>query len=95
VIHLASIKSKADVEQFLNAFSSFATKDEEGNKSYIVVADKDRGGDLTIMQYPSGAWTTHGKGADYSDASETAVSAEELTALVWKNRSAINKALKG
>jgi hypothetical protein len=95
VIHLASIKTKADVEQFLNAFSTFATKDESGDKNYIVIADKERGGDLTIMQYPSGAWTTHGKGADYSDASEIAVSAEELTALVWKNRAAVNKALKG
>jgi hypothetical protein len=92
---MASIKSKADVAQFVNAFTTFAPKDEAGNKNYFVFADKERGGELTVMQYPSGAWTTHGKGADYNDAEETDITADALQELVWKNRSAINKALKG
>ncbi|TLS50701.1 hypothetical protein FE782_18530 [Paenibacillus antri] len=90
---MAQIRSKRDAESFMNAFEETAAWDEAGGKRYFVFADRERGGSWTLMRYPDGAWTIHGKGETYCDDGETRLTAEEACAFVWKHRAAVNRAI--
>lgn len=91
---MQSLKSKADVTQLMNQFASISEEDPTLNKRYFILDDRERGGVWTIMLYPDGNWTIHGKGDDYCDEGETAMSPEQLATFLWKNRAAVNKQLK-
>jgi hypothetical protein len=90
---MAQIRSKKDAEAFMETFSHSAQWDEIGEKWYLVLTDKERGGNWTLMHYPVGAWTLHGKGETYCDSAETPLTPEEACAFVWKNRAAINRSI--
>ncbi|MCI3921449.1 hypothetical protein MO973_14545 [Paenibacillus sp. TRM 82003] len=90
---MAVIRSKKDTEMFLEQFEAFAAWDETGGKRYFVLADRERGGAWTLMRYPGGAWTIHGKGDDYCDEDELPLTSEEALDFVWKHRAAVNKAV--
>jgi hypothetical protein len=88
---MAIIRSKRDVEAFMGTFEQGALWDEIGKKRYLVFSDKERGGIWTLMQYPNGAWSVHGKGDGYCDPVETQLTSEEAKLFVWKHRAAINR----
>lgn len=90
---MAAIRSKKDAESFLVAFEQAASWDESGRKRYLVLEDRERGGIWTLMSYPDGSWTLHGKGEHYCDEGETTLTVEEACAFVWKQRAAINRAV--
>jgi len=90
---MAQIKSKKDAEFFLDTFETVSSRDEVGNKRYFVLADRERGGQWTLMLYPDGTWTVHGKGESYCDPEETPLSRREACDFVWKHRSAVNKSM--
>ena len=88
------IRKKSDIQEFLGDFKSFASSDNEGEKEYFVFVDKFRKGLMTLMRYPDGTFTCHGKGAGYSDEDEQYLTPIQLQSFVWKHRSAINNKIR-
>lgn len=91
---MVKITSKQDVHQWIEQFSAFSSVDAIGKKRYFVFDDKVRGGRLTLMRYLDEQWTLHGVGDDYCEQAETPMTIEHVCDLVWKHRSAINRAMK-
>ncbi|WP_035179803.1 hypothetical protein [Alkalihalobacterium bogoriense] len=87
------ISKRVHIEQFLTSFSEFASFDSQGHKYYFVFHDRERGGQLTLMN-TNGNWSIHGKGDKYSDIAETFLAVEEVLPLLWKHRAAVNHAIK-
>lgn len=86
---------KKDVDHFLESFKSISSFDKAGSKYYFVFEDHVRGGQWTIMFYEhEQKWTTHGKGANYCDATETSLSREELMNFIYKRRKYINNVIR-
>ncbi|WP_078555297.1 hypothetical protein [Bacillus alkalicellulosilyticus] len=90
---MLTISKKLHIEQFLSSFTQFANFDSPQNKYYFVFEDRDRGGQMTLMN-TFGVWSIHGKGENYSDLNETLLKEEEVITLVWKHRGAVNRAIK-
>lgn len=88
------IRSRKDVEEFLNRFKNVARYDELGKKHYFVFDDNKRGGQWTLMHYENGSYSIHGKGKTYCDEEECYLSTVELTKLLWNNRKALNSTLR-
>lgn len=82
------LKSKKDIELWLDRFTLYP---DDGQKHYFVFPDYHRGGTWTLMLYPHGVYTLHGKGKDYCDPSETQISTSELISFIWKHRKAIHQ----
>lgn len=87
------IRSSNDIEVFLTDFTRFATYDSSKNIYYFVFQDKERGGQLTIMQSEN-EWSFHGLGEGYCDPEETKLTVEESHKFIWLHRKAINKSIK-
>ena len=86
---------KKDVYKFLNNFKNFSSYDSTGQKEYLVIEDKVRHGHWTLMYYPlDNTWTIHGKGKDYCDEGETALTKNEVEMFIYKNRKAVNNILR-
>jgi hypothetical protein len=62
--------------------------------NYFVIEDKERNGNWTLMNYPDGNWSIHGKGEQYCDEDETLLSEDDILTFIWKNRSSINHIIK-
>lgn len=88
------LRSKKDIEQFLMDFPQIAFYDEPGNKHYFIFEDRQRNGQWTLMFSEHTKWTIHGKGETYCDPSEQLLEPTEIVQFVWKNRGAVNKALR-
>ncbi|MFC4320427.1 hypothetical protein [Litchfieldia salsa] len=87
------IRSSSDIEMFMKDFNRFAAYDSSKNIYYFVFQDKERGGQLTLMQSEN-QWLYHGLGEGYCDPKETALTVEENQKFVWLHRKAINKSIK-
>ena len=86
---------KKDVYRFLEDFKNFSSYDSEGQKEYLIIEDKVRDGQWTLMHYPlDNKWTIHGKGKDYCDEGETALAKNEVEMFIYKNRKAVNTILR-
>ena len=89
------LKSKKDIEQFLDGFRRISLYDEQGNKHYFVFEDKKRDGQWTLMLNEwTKTWTLHGKGCTYCDPGEQLLEPTEIVQFIWKNRGSVNKALR-
>lgn len=89
------IKKKTDIEVILNNFSALAEWDAEGEKFYLVFADRKRGGQWTLMNYSEDRFSVHGHGTDYLDDKESFFEAPDgVVSFLWDNRSAFNAAVK-
>lgn len=83
-----------DAKKLLDEFTKIASFDHERQKFYFVFADKERGGQYTLMKKGT-QWSIHGKGETYCDPDETMMNNfDELINFVWKHRSRINQVLK-
>jgi hypothetical protein len=89
-----NIRTKKDIEKFLNNLQETFEFDQEGEKYFFYFEDKERGGKLTIMNYSEDKWTYHGVGEDYCDNEETLAEKKEIIDILWKNRKAVNEKLK-
>lgn len=86
---------KKDVYRFLEDFKNFSSYDSEGQKEYLIIEDKVRDGQWTLMHYPlDNKWTIHGKGKSYCDEGETALAKNEVEMFIYKNRKAVNTILR-
>ena len=86
---------KKDVYRFLKDFKNFSSFDSEGQKEYLIIEDRARDGQWTLMYYPlDNKWTIHGKGKDYCDEGETALAKNEVETFIYKNRKAVNNILR-
>jgi hypothetical protein len=90
------IKKKSDIDWVLENFTSFACRDAEGGKHYLVFEDRKRGGQWTLMKYGAGhLFSIHGLGEDYKDEEETFFEERDsVAAFLWENRSVFNAAVK-
>ncbi|OMP65623.1 hypothetical protein [Domibacillus epiphyticus] len=88
------IKKKVDIQEFIENFDLIAHYDELGRKHYLVVPDRERGGDWTLMKYPNNEMTIHGKGVDYCDPDEQKLFDKDLLEFIWKNRKMFNSRIK-
>lgn len=91
---MATFRTKKDVETWLSSFETHAQYDETGNKWYTVFSDEKQNGQWTLMRYPDGTWSRHGKGETYCDEQETLLEDAALRSFVWSNRKAISAAAK-
>lgn len=91
---MKAIMTKKEIQTFMNQFISYAQYDTNGVKYYFIFEDRKRGGQFTLMNYASGAWSIHGRGDQYCDETETELSSAEVESLIWQNRAAINAKLK-
>ncbi|WNS78774.1 hypothetical protein RRU94_02170 [Domibacillus sp. DTU_2020_1001157_1_SI_ALB_TIR_016] len=89
------LKSKKDIEQFLDDFVRISLYDEQGNKHYFVFEDKKRNGQWALMlNEGTKIWTIHGKSSTYCDPGEQVLESTEIVQFIWKNRGSVNKALR-
>lgn len=91
---MMKITSKKDAAAWMSSFTKNARRDDVRNKQYFVFEDRQRSGQWTVMRYPDGQWTIHGKGDAYCDPDESPLSSEELTTFLWRNRAAVNRAMQ-
>lgn len=89
------LKSKNDIEHFLDGFRESSHYDGQSNKHYFIFEDKKRNGQWTLMLNDrTKVWTIHGKGDNYCDPGEQPLGPSEVVRFIWKNRGSVNKALR-
>ncbi len=89
------IRKKNDISFVLDNFSTLAEWDETGAKYYLVLEDRKRGGQWTLMRYEEDRYSVHGRGESYLDEEEHFFEdSEAVTAFLWGNRAAFNAAVK-
>lgn len=88
------IKKKVDIQDFIEKFELIASYDDVGQKHYLVIEDRERGGEWTLMKYSDSRWTLHGKGLDYCDQDEHRLLDKDLVDFIWKNRALFNRKIK-
>lgn len=86
------IKRKADIDSFLEEFSTFSEWD--GVKNYLSVPYKKMNGMITLLQYEDGTFTIYRKNECFWDIREVPLNFEEVKDLIWKNRRIFNEYLK-
>ncbi|QGQ46371.1 hypothetical protein [Metabacillus sediminilitoris] len=86
------IKTKADIEKFIQRFDDFSQRDD--TKLYLTVKDTKHDGTITIMKYDNNVFTYHRKNESFWDIKEQIIESKDLYKLIWKNRKSINKFLK-
>ncbi|OEH91955.1 hypothetical protein [Bacillus solimangrovi] len=90
---LRTIRTRRDIEKFLNEFDRIAQYDVDNQKWYFVFVDYNRSGFWTLMKKDE-QWSLHGKGDTYSDIQERLIDREEVYRHLWKCRKAVNEELK-
>ncbi|WP_018393107.1 hypothetical protein [Bacillus sp. 37MA] len=88
------IKKKLDIQDFIEKFELIASYDDVGQKHYLVIEDRERGGKSTLMKYSDSQWSLHGKGLNYCDHDEQSLVGNDFVDFIWKNRSLFNRKIK-
>ncbi|OAH57639.1 hypothetical protein AWH48_01070 [Domibacillus aminovorans] len=88
------IKKKLDIQDFIEKFEFIASYDDVGQKHYLVIEDRERGGKSTLMKYSDSQWSLHGKGLNYCDHDEQSLVGNDFVDFIWKNRSLFNRKIK-
>lgn len=90
------IKKKSDISMVLERFEQIASWDAAGCKHYLVLEDRNRGGQWTLMKYGDcERYSIHGLGTDYHDEEEQFFDEPAgVIAFLWDNRSVYNAAVK-
>jgi len=89
------IKSKKEIEYFLDQFPQYAEWDQEGKKHYYCFVEKETDYVVTLMKYENDTFTIHRRNDQWYEELESEIPKQEIVKLIWNHRGIINKQIEG